>query len=108
MQEGEFRCTNLTFEEAKTVLGVSPLHEMVLGFKNYDTYTIIFDYIGIEKRDFTYQDVRNMQVNQDAIVFKQYITPSETQPIIRDTDKDLEAKKILNVYVYCQYVTRIK
>ena len=51
-----------------------------------------------------------MQPGQDAIVFKLYVTPSETQPIIYDAAKDenFEAKKIQNIYVYCQYLTRVK
>lgn len=45
-----------------------------------------------------------MRPNQDAIVFKLYVTPSETQPIIEV--EGVEAKKIQNVYVYCQFVNR--
>jgi hypothetical protein len=48
-----------------------------------------------------------MAVGQEALVFKLYVTPSETQPIIQSED-GVEAKKIQNVYVYCQYVTRVK
>lgn len=108
MQEGEFMCRNLTFEEVKTLLDMSPVHDYIIGFQNFDMYTIIFDYIGIKRRDFKYKEIIDMQVNQDAIVFKKYLTPSKTQPIIRNEELDLEAKKILNVYVYCQYVTRTK
>jgi len=46
-----------------------------------------------------------MRVGQGAIVFKLYVTPSETQPVIQ-ADDGVEAKKIQNVYVYCQYVVR--
>ncbi|HIT79013.1 MAG TPA: hypothetical protein IAC40_01880 [Candidatus Faecivivens stercorigallinarum] len=48
-----------------------------------------------------------MKVNQDGLVFKLYETPSETQPVII-TDKGNEAKKIQNVYVYCQLISRIE
>jgi hypothetical protein len=48
-----------------------------------------------------------MTIGQEALAFKLYVTPSETQPIIQSED-GLEAKKIQNVYVYCQYVTRAK
>lgn len=41
--------------------------------------------------------IRDMHLGQEGIVFKLYVTPSETQPIIR-TDKGNEAKKIQNVY----------
>ena len=38
---------------------------------------------------------------------KRYVAPSETQPVIH-TDDGVEAKKIQNIYVYCQYLSRIK
>lgn len=50
--------------------------------------------------------IRKMRVGQDAIAVKRYITPSETQPEVEATDGVL-AKKIQNVYVYCQYITRV-
>ena len=46
-----------------------------------------------------------MRPGQDAIAFKLYITPSETQPVIH-ADDGVQAKKIQNIYVYCQYITR--
>ena len=66
-----------------------------------------FDYLGITKRDFEFKKIRNMRAGQDAIVFKLYVTPSETQPVIQ-ADDGVEAKKIQNIYVYCQHLTRIK
>ena len=64
-------------------------------------------YDGVAKREFTYKKIRNMRPGQNAIIFKLYITPSETQPVIQ-ADDGVEAKKIQNVYVYCQYVVRIE
>ena len=46
-------------------------------------------------------------VGQEALVFKLHITPSETQPIVQ-LENGVEAKKIQNIYVYCQYLTRVK
>lgn len=66
-----------------------------------------FEYLDIARRDFVCKHIRNMRVGQDAIVFKLYITSSETQPVIR-ADDGVEAKKIQNVYVYCQYLSRMK
>ena len=40
-------------------------------------------------------------------MFKLYVTPSETQPIIQ-LENGAEAKKIQNIYIYCQYITRVK
>ena len=48
-----------------------------------------------------------MRVGQDAIAFKLYITPSETQPII-ETPIGSQAKKIQNIYVTCLFITRVK
>ena len=106
LNQGEFKCCNLTFEEAKHILEVYDEADVLRCFSNSDIETIIFDYLGVTKRNFTYKNVRNMRPGQDAIVFKLYVTPSETQPIIQ-TDDGVEAKKIQNVYVYCQHITRL-
>lgn len=106
LNEGEFRCKNLTFEDAKHILEIHDESDILRCFNNSDIETIIFDYLGITKKNFTYKHIRNMRIEQDAIVFKLYTTPSETQPIIQ-ADDGVEAKKIQNVYVYCQYLTRL-
>ncbi|MBR2474237.1 MAG: hypothetical protein IKB51_04325 [Clostridia bacterium] len=106
LNEGEFRCKNMTFEEAKHVLDIHDESDVLRCFNNSDIETIIFDYLGAAKKNYTYKRIRNMRVEQDAIVFKLYITPSETQPVIQ-ADDGVEAKKIQNVYVYCQYLTRL-
>ena len=106
LNEGEFRCKNLTFEEAKHILEIHEETDILRCFNSQDIETVIFNYLGVVKRKFTYKHIRNMRVGQDAIVFKLYVTPSETQPII-NADDGVEAKKIQNVYVYCQYLTRL-
>ncbi len=106
LNEGEFSCQNLSFEEAKGIIDIHEHQDVLRCFSNTDIETIIFDYLGIGRRSFEYKHIRNMRVGQDAIVFKLYITPSETQPIIH-ADDGVEAKKIQNIYVYCQYLTRI-
>ena len=57
-------------------------------------------------KKFLYKPVRKMRVGQDAIAIKRHITKSETQPEVQ-ADDGVTAKKIQNVYVYCQYITRI-
>ena len=104
--EGEFKCTNMTFEEAREIIGMYEKDEIVLCFNQPDTYDIIFNYIGIPKKDYEYKQIRNMHINQDGIIFKIYVTPSATQPIIHEGG--VEAKKIQNIYVYCVHVTRVK
>lgn len=106
LNEGEFKCYNLSFEEAKHLVDIYDESDILRCFSNQDIETIIFDYLGAAKRNFEYKRIRNMRPGQDAIVFKLYVTPSETQPIIK-ADDGVEAKKIQNVYVYCQYLTRI-
>ena len=105
MNEGEFKCTNLTFEEAKHIIEVYDEADVLKCFNNMDIETVIYDYLGVEKRNFSHKRIRNMRPGQDAIVFKLLITPSETTPIIEADG--VQARKIQNIYVYCQYLSRI-
>ncbi|MBQ7385698.1 MAG: DUF1874 domain-containing protein [Ruminococcus sp.] len=107
MNEGQFKCYNISFEEAKHLLEMHDEDEFIKCFSNPDIETVIFNYLGVTKRNFEYKKIRNMRPSQNAIVFKLYTTPSETQPIIQ-ADDGVEAKKIQNVYVYCQYLVRIE
>ncbi len=105
MNEGTFKCHNLTLEEAKVILEEYSEDEVLRCFSDQGIETVMFDYLGIAKKNFTYKKIRNMRPLQNAIVFKLYTTPSETQPVIQ-ADDGVEAKKIQNVYVYCQCITR--
>lgn len=107
MNEGQFKCYNISFEEAKHLLEMHDEDEFIKCFSNPDIETVIFNYLGVTKRNFEYKKIRNMRPSQNAIVFKLYTTPSETQPVIQ-ADDGVEAKKIQNVYVYCQYLVRIE
>ena len=49
----------------------------------------------------------NIKFGQDAIALKLYITPTGTQPIVLGDDGQ-QAKKIKNMYIYCQHVVRLK
>jgi hypothetical protein len=104
--EGEFKCTNMTFEEAREIVGMYDKKDIILCFSHPDTYDIIFNYLDIPKKDYEYKQLRNIEVGQDGIIFKKYVTPSESQPIIHADG--VEAKKIQNIYVYCVHVTRTK
>ena len=106
LNAGEYQCQNLSFEEAKGIIDTHDENDVLRCFSNADIERVIFEYLGIAKRNFEYKHIRNMRVGQDAIVFKLYTTPSETQPIIH-ADDGVEAKKIQNIYVYCQYFQRI-
>ena len=107
LNEGEFKCHNLTLDEATVILEKYDEQHVLRCFSNEDIQTIIFDYLRVAKREFSYKKIRNMRPGQNALVFKLYTTRSETQPIIQ-ADDGVEAKKIQNVYVYCQYLSRMK
>ncbi len=106
LNEGSFKCHNLTLDEAKEILDMHDEADVLRCFSNADIETVMYEYLGIAKRNFEYKRIRNMRPGQDAIVFKLYITPSETQPVVHVDN--VEAKKIQNVYVYCQYLTRLE
>lgn len=106
INQGEFKCWDITFDEAKVVLDNLDGSEMLRCFSDNNIEFILYHYLGIEQKEIEYKRIRDMRVGQNAIVFKLYTTPSETQPVIQ-TDKGNEAKKIQNVYVYCQMLTRI-
>ncbi len=106
LNEGSFKCHNITLDEAKVILEAYNEEDVLRCFSNQDIETVMFDYLGIARKNFTYKRIRNMRPEQSAIVFKLYTTPSETQPVIQ-ADDGVEAKKIQNVYVYCQCITRI-
>lgn len=103
---GEYRCTNLTFEEAKAIIDMYDTKDILRCFTDRAIDNVLHDYVGIERRDFDYKPVRRMHVGQDAIVVKLYITKSETEPEVQ-TDDGVIAKKIQNIYAYCQYLTRM-
>ncbi|MCI9024208.1 MAG: hypothetical protein HFJ84_05780 [Clostridiales bacterium] len=106
INEGEFKSSHLTFEEAKVILQNYEEADTLRCFHNPDIETIIFQYLGIDHKHFPYKRVRNMRPGQDALIFKLYVSPSASSPIIQVDGT--EAKKIQNVYVYCQYLSRLK
>ena len=107
INEGEFKCYNLTFEEVHAMLDTYPVDAVATCFSSYELEEIVFDYIGAERKNYLQLCMTNLQVDQYAIAFKLYRTPSETQPEVV-TINGAHAKKIQNVYVYCQLITRTK
>ncbi len=106
LNEGEFKCSNLTFEETKHLLEIYEADDVLRCFSNPDIERLIDGFLGVTGKEYTYKRIRNMRPGQDAIVFKLYVTPSESQPVI-DADDGVQAKKIQNVYVYCQHLSRL-
>ena len=110
MNKGTFYCSQMPFEQAKMIVEKYNDDEIIRCFTGSDLKEVFFRYLDISGHHIRYQYVTDMQPGQDAIVFKLYVTPSETQPIIHDETKDenFEAKKIQNIYVHCQYIYREK
>ena len=106
---GTFKCEYLNFEEAKGIIESYDPESILKCFSNVPFESVIYDYLDIENRHFEYAAPEEMQINQHAIAFKVYVTPSGTQPIIKlkSKDYDSEAKKIQNIYVHCQYIHRL-
>lgn len=104
---GDYRFTALTFEEAKAIIDMNFDAEVDRCFSSEELERIIREYIGIERREFKFNPTKELQIGQDAIAIKLYVTPSGTQPIILGEEGE-QAKKIKNVYVYCQHVVRLK
>lgn len=107
LNDGEYKCENLTFDAARAIIDMHDEKDILESFTDIAIETVIYDYLKVSKRNFTKKRIRNIRPGQDAILFKLYVTPSETQPIIT-TEEGAEAKKIQNIYVYCQYLTRLK
>ena len=69
VNKGVFKCTDVTFEEAKAILEMHDEKDVIQCFTNMNIQTIIFGYLGIEKRNFQFKRIRDMKVNQDGLVF---------------------------------------
>ena len=105
---GTFKCEYLTFEEAKGIIESYDPESVIKCFSNVPFESVIYDYLDIENRFFNYAAPTEMQLNQHAIAFKVYVTPSGTQPIIKikTPEYEAEAKKVQNIYIHCQYIHR--
>ena len=107
LNEGEFKFSALTFEEAKAIIDMHDEDDVIKCFSGYELKQVVFNYLNVMDRNFKYEPITEMAVGQDAITFKLYRTPSESQPVI-STAAGGEAKKVENVYVTCQYISRLK
>ena len=105
---GTFKCEYLNFEEAKGIIETYEPEDVLKCFSGAALESVIFDYLDIENRHFEYIEPQEMEINQHAIAFKLYVTPSGTQPIIKikTPEYEAEAKKVQNIYIHCQYIHR--
>ena len=104
---GDYRFTNIKFEEARAIIDMKGEADVVRVFANPDLEHSMYEYLGIQQGNFQYAPVRSMKIGQDAIAFKLYITPTGTQPIVLGDDGQ-QAKKIKNMYIYCQHVVQCR
>lgn len=104
---GEYRFTNLKFDEARAIIEMKgEENEVVRVFSNPELEHLVYEYLELENHNFAYEPDSELRVGQDAIAFKLYVTSSGSQPIVLGTDGQ-EAKKIKNLYIYCQHVVRL-
>lgn len=107
MGNGEYRFTNLKFDEARAIIEMKgEENEVVRVFSNPELEHLVYEYLELENHNFAYEPDSELRVGQDAIAFKLYVTSSGSQPIVLGTDGQ-EAKKIKNLYIYCQHVVRL-
>ena len=104
--KGTYKVEPMTFAEAKAIIDIFGEEDVLRCYTDSAIDQVIHDYVGVEDRDFPRKKITRMRPGQMAIAFKQYVAPSETQPII-DLDPGAQAKKIQNIYIYCEAITRM-
>lgn len=103
---GTYKVESATFAEAKAIIDIFNEEDVLRCYSDNAIDQVIHDYIGVQDRNFPRKKITQMREGQMAIAFKQHIAPSETQPII-DVNGSAQAKKIQNVYIYCEIITRL-
>lgn len=106
LNKGDFKVSNMTFEETKVLMEAHAQQDIIQCFSNFELEKLIFQCLDMEPKQYNQKKIRNMRLNQGAVVFKLYTVPSQTQPAVQ-ADDGVEAKKIQEVYMYCQYILRI-
>ena len=104
--KGTYKVEPMTFAEAKAIIDIFGEEDVLRCYTDSAIDKVIHDYVGVEDRDIPSKKITRMRPGQMAIAFKQYVAPSETQPII-DLDPGAQAKKIQNIYIYCEAITRM-
>ena len=104
--KGTYKVEPMTFAEAKAIIDIFGEEDVLRCYTDSAIDKVIHDYVGVEDRDFPRKKITRMRPGQMAIAFKQYVAPSETQPII-DLDPGAQAQKIQNIYIYCEAITRM-
>ncbi|MCD7774048.1 MAG: hypothetical protein LUG85_05970 [Clostridiales bacterium] len=103
---GTYKIDSISLDEAKSIIEVFGDVGVCCCYSDRTIDRVLTEYLNIEIDKFHYGEIFHMEPGQSAIVFKRYITPSETQPVIT-TEDGIEAKKIQNIYVYCEYINKL-
>ncbi|MEG0396998.1 MAG: hypothetical protein RR576_07455 [Oscillospiraceae bacterium] len=102
---GHFRVQEISFEEAKAIVDMYDTRSVKRCFQNSEIADLLYRHLNIAVGNFDYSEPDELLLDQDAIVFRTYTTPSETQPSIK-TEYGNEATKVQNIYIHCQYITK--
>ncbi|MBC5581620.1 DUF1874 domain-containing protein [Anaerofilum sp. BX8] len=105
LHQGNYRVQEISFEEVKAIVEMQNSREITRCFADAVIEDLLYRHLDIAVSNFRYAPADLLEPGQDAIVFRLYVTPSETQPSVR-TSYGNEATKIQNLYVYCQFITR--
>ena len=73
VSEGEYKVERCSFHEAKTIIEMFDKDDIVRCYTDRALDTVLYDYIGIEHREFPYKKFHTMRPGQTGIIFKQYI-----------------------------------
>lgn len=103
---GTFKIDLISIEEAKAIVEVFTDVGVCCCYTDRAIDRVLTDYLNIDITKCHYEQIFHMEPGQSAIVFKRHITPSETQPVVK-TETGVEAKKIENVYIYCEYINKL-
>ena len=104
--KGTYKVESTTFAEAKAIIDIFDEEDVLRCYTDREIDRVVHDYVGVEDRNFPRKKISRMRPGQVAIAFKQYITPSETMPIL-DLAGGAQAQQIENIYIYCEIITRM-
>lgn len=107
LHSGTYRFQEISFEEVRAIVEMHGQKDVLRCFSHPEIEQLLYKHAGIAISNFHYLPVGELAPGQDAIAFRFYVTPSETQPSI-ETVYGNEATKLQNLYVYCQFITRLE
>ncbi len=104
--KGTYKVEPVSFAEAKDIIDTFSVEDILRCYTDNTIDQVIHDFVGVEYRDFPRKKIREMRPGQMAITFKQHIETSSSQPIV-EPEEGIQAKKIQNIYIYCEIITRM-